>query len=143
MDLSGPHLGRHRGKNPMAESPNPFWGKGTERDPELAVTGVVSQPPGEGPCDAEGSRTLDRSITCASLPAAHPERPVLILGGCWHRPKVTAGNKTIYRQVNFFLFLNIVRVLASKLWETHTGKLDPRQQYRRVSRLCSASFSAR
>ncbi|NWQ81464.1 PTH1R protein, partial [Columbina picui] len=34
--------------------------------------------------------------------------------------------------VNFFLFLNIVRVLASKLWETHTGKLDPRQQYRQA-----------
>ncbi|CAB1312116.1 unnamed protein product [Coregonus sp. 'balchen'] len=32
--------------------------------------------------------------------------------------------------VNFFLFLNIIRVLASKLWETNTGKLDPRQQYR-------------
>lgn len=35
-------------------------------------------------------------------------------------------------QVNFFLFLSIVRVLASKLWETTTGKLDPRQQYRQV-----------
>ncbi|RXM99155.1 Mitogen-activated protein kinase kinase kinase 3 [Acipenser ruthenus] len=34
--------------------------------------------------------------------------------------------------VNFFLFLNIVRVLASKLWETNTGKLDPRQQYRKL-----------
>lgn len=47
VDLSGPHLGRHRGKNPMAEPPNPFWGKGIERDPErsLVVTGAVSQPP--------------------------------------------------------------------------------------------------
>lgn len=45
--------------------------------------------------------------------------------------------------MNFFLFLNIVRVLASKLWETHTGKLDPRQQYRQVSRLCSGSFFVR
>lgn len=36
----------------------------------------------------------------------------------------------IILQVNFFLFLNIIRVLASKLWETNTGKLDPRQQYR-------------
>ncbi|KAL6474894.1 hypothetical protein MHYP_G00159340 [Metynnis hypsauchen] len=34
--------------------------------------------------------------------------------------------------VNFFLFLNIIRVLASKLWETNTGKLDPRQQYRKL-----------
>lgn len=33
-------------------------------------------------------------------------------------------------QVNFLLFINIIRVLASKLWETNTGKLDPRQQYR-------------
>ncbi|KAK2536114.1 hypothetical protein Q9233_003323, partial [Columba guinea] len=65
---------------------------------------------------------------------------------CWD---LSAGNmKWIYQVpilaaivVNFFLFLNIVRVLASKLWETHTGKLDPRQQYRQVSRLCSGSFS--
>ncbi|MBN3296531.1 PTH1R protein, partial [Amia calva] len=54
---------------------------------------------------------------------------------CWD---LSAGNlKLIYQVpiisttiVNFFLFLNIVRVLASKLWETNTGKLDPRQQYR-------------
>ncbi|NWH89185.1 PTH1R protein, partial [Aegithalos caudatus] len=52
---------------------------------------------------------------------------------CWD---LSAGNmKWIYQGpilaavvVNFFLFLNIVRVLASKLWETTTGKLDPRQQ---------------
>ncbi|PKU27788.1 parathyroid hormone parathyroid hormone-related peptide receptor-like [Limosa lapponica baueri] len=37
-----------------------------------------------------------------------------------------------HEKVNFFLFLNIVRVLASKLWETNTGKRDPRQQYRQV-----------
>ncbi|RMB94766.1 hypothetical protein DUI87_28745 [Hirundo rustica rustica] len=56
---------------------------------------------------------------------------------CWD---LSAGNmKWIYQVpilaavvVNFFLFLNIVRVLASKLWETTTGKLDPRQQYRQV-----------
>ncbi|NWY74814.1 PTH1R protein, partial [Erithacus rubecula] len=56
---------------------------------------------------------------------------------CWD---LSAGNmKWIYQVpiltavvVNFFLFLNIVRVLASKLWETTTGKLDPRQQYRQL-----------
>ncbi|KAM8989042.1 parathyroid hormone/parathyroid hormone-related peptide receptor-like [Ara ararauna] len=56
---------------------------------------------------------------------------------CWD---LSAGNmKWIYQVpilativVNFFLFLNIVRVLASKLWETHAGKLDPRQQYRKL-----------
>uniref|UniRef100_A0A8C5PWF5 Parathyroid hormone/parathyroid hormone-related peptide receptor n=1 Tax=Leptobrachium leishanense TaxID=445787 RepID=A0A8C5PWF5_9ANUR len=53
---------------------------------------------------------------------------------CWD---LSAGHmKLIYQLpilaanlVNFFLFLNIVRVLASKLWKTNTGKLDPRQQY--------------
>ncbi|XP_040200927.1 parathyroid hormone/parathyroid hormone-related peptide receptor-like isoform X1 [Rana temporaria] len=53
---------------------------------------------------------------------------------CWD---LSAGHmKWIYQTpilaatlVNFFFFLNIVRVLASKLWETTTGKLDPRQQY--------------
>uniref|UniRef100_A0A8C9RZY3 Parathyroid hormone/parathyroid hormone-related peptide receptor n=1 Tax=Scleropages formosus TaxID=113540 RepID=A0A8C9RZY3_SCLFO len=56
---------------------------------------------------------------------------------CWD---ISAGNlKWIYQVpilaaivVNFVLFLNIVRVLASKLWETNTGKLDPRQQYRKL-----------
>uniref|UniRef100_A0A8C6IYN4 Parathyroid hormone/parathyroid hormone-related peptide receptor n=1 Tax=Melopsittacus undulatus TaxID=13146 RepID=A0A8C6IYN4_MELUD len=56
---------------------------------------------------------------------------------CWD---LSAGNmKWIYQVpilaaivVNFFLFLNIVRVLASKLWETHTGKPEPRQQYRKL-----------
>ncbi|NWR77046.1 PTH1R protein, partial [Centropus unirufus] len=56
---------------------------------------------------------------------------------CWD---LSAGNmKWIYQVpilaaivVNFFLFLNIVRVLASKLRETNTGKLDPRQQYRQL-----------
>ncbi|NXG23784.1 PTH1R protein, partial [Grallaria varia] len=59
---------------------------------------------------------------------------------CWD---LSAGNmKWIYQVpilaaivVNFFLFLNIVRVLASKLWETPTGKLDPRQQAPRFSPL--------
>uniref|UniRef100_H3DNL7 Parathyroid hormone/parathyroid hormone-related peptide receptor n=1 Tax=Tetraodon nigroviridis TaxID=99883 RepID=H3DNL7_TETNG len=53
---------------------------------------------------------------------------------CWD---ISAGNlKWIYQVpilaaivVNFLLFVNIVRVLASKLWETNTGKLDPRKQY--------------
>ncbi|XP_044300449.1 parathyroid hormone/parathyroid hormone-related peptide receptor-like [Varanus komodoensis] len=56
---------------------------------------------------------------------------------CWD---LSAGNmKWIYQVpilativVNFFLFLNIVRVLASKLWETNAGKLDHRQQYRKL-----------
>ncbi|XP_062331406.1 parathyroid hormone 3 receptor [Osmerus eperlanus] len=56
---------------------------------------------------------------------------------CWD---IGAGNlKWIYQVpilaaivVNFFLFLNIIRVLASKLWETNTGTLDPRQQYRKL-----------
>ncbi|XP_043910889.1 parathyroid hormone/parathyroid hormone-related peptide receptor-like [Protopterus annectens] len=56
---------------------------------------------------------------------------------CWD---LSAGNlKWIYQvpilaaiTVNFVLFLNIVRLLASKLWETNAGKLDPRQQYRKL-----------
>ncbi|KAM8836207.1 parathyroid hormone 3 receptor isoform 2-T2 [Spinachia spinachia] len=56
---------------------------------------------------------------------------------CWD---ISAGNlKWIYQVpilaaivVNFLLFLNIIRVLASKLWETNTGKLDPRKQYRKL-----------
>ncbi|TNN46762.1 Parathyroid hormone/parathyroid hormone-related peptide receptor [Liparis tanakae] len=56
---------------------------------------------------------------------------------CWD---ISAGNlKWIYQVpilaaivVNFLLFVNIIRVLASKLWETNTGKLDPRKQYRKL-----------
>ena len=33
-------------------------------------------------------------------------------------------------QVNFILFLNIIRVLATKLRETNAGRCDTRQQYR-------------
>ncbi|KAI1230406.1 Parathyroid hormone/parathyroid hormone-related peptide receptor, partial [Lamprotornis superbus] len=59
--------------------------------------------------------------TALSLPARHPELPACV-------PEGTEGTTGVSWQVNFFLFLNIVRVLASKLWETTTGKLDPRQQ---------------
>ncbi|XP_012827149.1 corticotropin releasing hormone receptor 1, gene 1 isoform X1 [Xenopus tropicalis] len=53
---------------------------------------------------------------------------------CWD---LSAGHmKWIYQTpilaatlVNFILFLNIVRVLASKLWETNNRKQDPCQQY--------------
>ncbi|XP_029428095.1 parathyroid hormone/parathyroid hormone-related peptide receptor-like [Rhinatrema bivittatum] len=56
---------------------------------------------------------------------------------CWD---LSAGKmKWIYQipilvaiMINFLLFLNIVRVLASKLWGTNTGKLDPRHQYRKL-----------
>nr|XP_033773242.1 parathyroid hormone/parathyroid hormone-related peptide receptor-like isoform X2 [Geotrypetes seraphini] len=56
---------------------------------------------------------------------------------CWD---VSAGKmKWIYQipllvaiMINFFLFLNIVRVLASKLWGTNTGTLNPRHQYRKL-----------
>nr|XP_020478962.1 parathyroid hormone/parathyroid hormone-related peptide receptor-like isoform X2 [Monopterus albus]XP_020478963.1 parathyroid hormone/parathyroid hormone-related peptide receptor-like isoform X2 [Monopterus albus] len=56
---------------------------------------------------------------------------------CWD---ISAGNlKWIYQVpilaaivVNFLLFVNIIRVLASKLWETNTGKLDPRHQYQKL-----------
>uniref|UniRef100_A0A8D2NG18 PTH/PTHrP type I receptor n=1 Tax=Zonotrichia albicollis TaxID=44394 RepID=A0A8D2NG18_ZONAL len=57
----------------------------------------------------------------------HPPSPGP-LGGQEY-PTTTLG---VSWQVNFFLFLNIVRVLASKLWESTTGKLDPRQQYRKL-----------
>lgn len=35
-----------------------------------------------------------------------------------------------FLQVNFVLFLNIIRVLATKLRETNAGRCDTRQQYR-------------
>lgn len=48
VDLSGSHLGRHRGKNPVAESPSPFWGKGIDKRPRaicLCSLGLCPQPP--------------------------------------------------------------------------------------------------
>lgn len=35
-------------------------------------------------------------------------------------------------QVNFILFVNIVRVLATKIRETNAGRYDTRKQYRFV-----------
>lgn len=40
-------------------------------------------------------------------------------------------------QVNFVLFLNIIRVLATKLRETNAGRCDTRQQYRYRARTSS------
>uniref|UniRef100_A0A672ZHS4 Parathyroid hormone/parathyroid hormone-related peptide receptor n=1 Tax=Sphaeramia orbicularis TaxID=375764 RepID=A0A672ZHS4_9TELE len=56
---------------------------------------------------------------------------------CWD---LSAGNlKWIYQVpilmavvVNFLLFLNIIRVLATKLRETNAGRCDTRQQYRKL-----------
>lgn len=36
-------------------------------------------------------------------------------------------------QLNFILFVNIVRVLATKIRETNAGRYDTRKQYRFVS----------
>ncbi|KAJ6654794.1 hypothetical protein lerEdw1_006483 [Lerista edwardsae] len=78
--------------------------------------------------------TVGYSISLASLVAA---MCILCYFKCWD---LSAGNmKWIYQVpilaaivVDFFLFLNIVRVLALKLWETNAGKLNPRQQYRKL-----------
>lgn len=45
VDLSGPHPGCCRGKNPVDEPPNSFWGKRIDRDQSclLVITGVLSQ----------------------------------------------------------------------------------------------------
>ncbi|XP_014836409.1 PREDICTED: parathyroid hormone/parathyroid hormone-related peptide receptor isoform X1 [Poecilia mexicana] len=56
---------------------------------------------------------------------------------CWD---LSAGNlKWIYQVpilvavvINFILFLNIIRVLATKLLETNAGRCDTRQQYRKL-----------
>ncbi|XP_018603155.1 parathyroid hormone/parathyroid hormone-related peptide receptor [Scleropages formosus] len=56
---------------------------------------------------------------------------------CWD---LSAGNlKWIFQVpilaaivVNFLLFLNIIRVLATKLRETNAGRCDTRQQYRKL-----------
>ncbi|XP_069503194.1 parathyroid hormone/parathyroid hormone-related peptide receptor isoform X2 [Ambystoma mexicanum] len=56
---------------------------------------------------------------------------------CWD---LSAGNLKLIFQVpilaaivgNFILFINIVRVLATKLRETNAGRCDARQQYRKL-----------
>ncbi|XP_032876179.1 LOW QUALITY PROTEIN: parathyroid hormone/parathyroid hormone-related peptide receptor [Amblyraja radiata] len=56
---------------------------------------------------------------------------------CWD---LSAGNlKLIYQLpilasilVNFMLFINIIRLLATKLRETNVGRCDSRQQYRKL-----------
>ncbi|XP_062056702.1 parathyroid hormone/parathyroid hormone-related peptide receptor isoform X3 [Lepus europaeus] len=62
-------------------------------------------------------------------------RATLANTGCWD---LSSGHKKWIIQVpilasvvlNFILFLNIVRVLATKLRETNAGRCDTRQQYR-------------
>ncbi|MGH0144266.1 UNVERIFIED_CONTAM: hypothetical protein FKN15_002522 [Acipenser sinensis] len=58
---------------------------------------------------------------------------------CW---ELSAGNlKWIYQApiltaigLNFILFLNIVRVLATKIRETNAGRYDTRKQYRKLAK---------
>ncbi|XP_075684031.1 parathyroid hormone/parathyroid hormone-related peptide receptor [Rhinoderma darwinii] len=65
------------------------------------------------------------------------ERATLADTGCWD---LSAGNLKWIIQgpilaatvANFFLFINIVRVLATKLRETNAGRCDARQQYRKL-----------
>lgn len=40
------------------------------------------------------------------------------------------SNTASLPQLNFILFINIIRVLATKLRETNAGRCDTRQQYR-------------
>ncbi|XP_022353880.1 parathyroid hormone/parathyroid hormone-related peptide receptor isoform X2 [Enhydra lutris kenyoni] len=64
-------------------------------------------------------------------------RATLANTGCWD---LSSGNKKWIIQVpilasivlNFILFINIVRVLATKLRETNAGRCDTRQQYRKL-----------
>ncbi|XP_012494631.1 PREDICTED: parathyroid hormone/parathyroid hormone-related peptide receptor isoform X2 [Propithecus coquereli] len=64
-------------------------------------------------------------------------RTTLANTGCWD---LSSGNKKWIIQVpilasivlNFILFSNIVRVLATKLRETNAGRCDTRQQYRKL-----------
>nr|KAF6475815.1 parathyroid hormone 1 receptor [Rousettus aegyptiacus] len=64
-------------------------------------------------------------------------RATLANTGCWD---LSSGNKKWIIQVpilasivlNFVLFINIVRVLATKLRETNAGRCDTRQQYRKL-----------
>ncbi|XP_051786276.1 parathyroid hormone 2 receptor a [Erpetoichthys calabaricus] len=66
-------------------------------------------------------------------------RATLADARCWD---LSAGNiKWIYQApiliaigLNFILFLNIVRVLATKIRETNAGRYDTRKQYRKLAK---------
>ncbi|XP_053453490.1 parathyroid hormone 2 receptor isoform X2 [Nycticebus coucang] len=66
-------------------------------------------------------------------------RATLADGRCW---ELSAGNiKWIYQApilaaigLNFILFLNTVRVLATKIWETNAVGQDTRKQYRQLAK---------
>ncbi|XP_073915562.1 parathyroid hormone/parathyroid hormone-related peptide receptor isoform X2 [Castor canadensis] len=56
-------------------------------------------------------------------------RATLANTGCWD---LSSGHKKWIIQLNFILFINIIRVLATKLRETNAGRCDTRQQYRKL-----------
>ncbi|XP_074220191.1 parathyroid hormone 2 receptor isoform X3 [Camelus bactrianus] len=65
-------------------------------------------------------------------------RATLADARCW---ELSAGDKWIYQApilaaigLNFILFLNTVRVLATKIWETNAVGHDTRKQYRKLAK---------
>lgn len=75
---------------------------------------------------------------------AHASSPLLVRGALFQYTCIVQDTLLYYYvhsrlyitrclfclQVNFVLFLNIIRVLATKLRETNAGRCDTRQQYR-------------
>nr|XP_012803192.2 parathyroid hormone 2 receptor isoform X1 [Jaculus jaculus] len=65
-------------------------------------------------------------------------RAILADARCW---ELSAGDRWIYQApilaaigLNFILFLNTVRVLATKIWETNAVGHDMRKQYRKLAK---------
>lgn len=83
-----------------------------------------------------GHETCARGLEVSSGHFPYPAIPGLSPKGKgraepWIPAKLQTHHVTLITpQLNFILFLNIVRVLATKLRETNAGRCDTRQQYR-------------